>query len=163
MAEMGHKHRISVLLSQPLCRKWRQYLPKFVRCSEDHQVPNSDSCTAAKISELWRSLQMQCCPKQTGGACCPPASQDKRRRGIGAHLGRGCPPVSSWTGPGRRRIGAGLPQHLASAPAQKTPHGMCNSGHPSRHRAARAPTRDTDRPPPATPPRPLPAAQAPTA
>src|SRR6516225_8127177 len=29
MAEMGHKHRISVLLTQPLCRKWLQYLPNF--------------------------------------------------------------------------------------------------------------------------------------
>jgi hypothetical protein len=30
---------LAVLLSQPLCRKWLQYLPNFVRCSEDHQVP----------------------------------------------------------------------------------------------------------------------------
>jgi hypothetical protein len=36
MAEMGHKHRISVLLTQPLCRKWLQYLPNFVHRSENH-------------------------------------------------------------------------------------------------------------------------------
>src|SRR6516162_7750706 len=39
MAEMGHKHRISVLLSQPLCRKCLQYLPIFVHRSEAGQVP----------------------------------------------------------------------------------------------------------------------------
>ena len=42
MAEMGHKHRISVLLGPPLCRKWRQYLPnlcvaaKIIKC---HKLP----------------------------------------------------------------------------------------------------------------------------
>ena len=35
MSELGHKHRISVLLSQPLCRKCLQYLPSL--------------CTAAKL------------------------------------------------------------------------------------------------------------------
>ena len=41
MSEMGHKHRISVLLSQPLCRKCLQYLPNFVRRSEASHVPDS--------------------------------------------------------------------------------------------------------------------------
>ena len=35
-SEMGHKHRISVLLGPPLCRKWLQYLPNFVHRSENH-------------------------------------------------------------------------------------------------------------------------------
>jgi hypothetical protein len=34
-------------------------------------------------------LRMRCYPKQTGGACRSRASQDRRRRGIGAHLDAG--------------------------------------------------------------------------
>ena len=39
---LGHKHRISVLLSQPLCRKCPQYLPNFVHRSEASHVPEAN-------------------------------------------------------------------------------------------------------------------------
>src|SRR6516165_3103065 len=55
MAEMGHKHRISVLLGPPLCRKWRQYLPKLVHCSEDHQVPITAITSAYSMTSSARS------------------------------------------------------------------------------------------------------------
>ena len=44
----GQKHRISILTGSPLCRKCRQYLPKLVHCSENHQVPRADSTSKHK-------------------------------------------------------------------------------------------------------------------
>jgi hypothetical protein len=67
MAEMGHKHRISVLLSQPLCRKCLQYLPSFVHCSEASQVPGADSTSGAKDPRGGWNLLVGWCLKTTSG------------------------------------------------------------------------------------------------
>ena len=56
MTGWGHKHRISVLLSQPLCRNCLQYLPNFVHRSEATQVPAAD-ITALRHKRAYRALR----------------------------------------------------------------------------------------------------------
>jgi hypothetical protein len=55
----GHKHRISVLLSQPLCRKCLQYLPNFVHRSENHQVPGANSTPRGKGPRVPKNVKRQ--------------------------------------------------------------------------------------------------------
>ena len=56
MSAAGHKHRIPVLLSQPLCRNCLQYLPNFVHRSEATQVPAAD-ITALRHKRAYRALR----------------------------------------------------------------------------------------------------------